>query len=73
MKTVTMEILELFGEEERALDMISERVFQGDLCGRFGIVVYRDDIDGEITEEMEEYFDGEDEYEILVEWDLNIE
>lgn len=69
--TETTEILELFGEYDRALDMISERVFNGDLCGAFGIVVYKDEHD-EITEEMEEYFNGEDEYEIYVEWDLEI-
>ena len=67
----TTEILELFGEYDRALDMISERVFHGDLCGEFSIMVYKNDLD-EITEDMEEYFGEDDEYEIYVEWDLEI-
>lgn len=73
MKTETMLILELFGAEDDALDIISERIFHGDYYGRFGIVINRDDIIGEITEEMEKYFDGENEYEIMIDWDLHIE
>lgn len=60
--SIPWELLDLFHERDRALEMMEREEH-----GSYGIVVFREDFN-EITHEMEEYFEGEDEFEIYLEW-----
>lgn len=66
------EILEIFGEYTKVVIELSERIAKGETSGSMKWFFYKDDYD-EITEEMEEIFDGEETTSILIEWCLNIE
>ena len=68
----TVRLLKLFGEYDYAMESIKDEIEVGNYDGAFGIEVHRKDYD-EITEEMEEFFDGQDVAEIYVSWDLNID
>lgn len=78
MQKETIEVLKLFGELEGTLEYIADEISSGELGGCFGRMVYREDYDKDdyddesVWEEMEEYFDGKDEFEIIVEWYLTI-
>lgn len=62
IKYIPWDLLELFGERERALDLISKQTH-----GAATIVVFANDFE-EITPEMEKYFNGRDKFEIYLEW-----
>ena len=66
------EILEIFREYTKVVIELSERIAKGETSGSMEWFFYKDDYD-EITEEMEEIFDGEETTSILIEWCLNIE
>lgn len=72
MNEDTIMLLKLFGEYDHAMEKIAEDIKNDYSNGMFGIQVYKEDYH-EITDEMEEYFDGQDVFEITVDWNLCIE
>ncbi len=65
------EILDIFGEYEKAVETINEHISQGETSGSMEWFFFREDYEN-ITEEMEEIFDGEDTNSICIDWELNI-
>ena len=66
------EILDIFGEYEKIVTEINEKISFGETSGSMEWCFYREDYD-EVTEEMEEVFAGEDTASIFIEWNLSIE
>ena len=67
------EILEIFGEYDKAVAEIKESLKKSDsMSGSMEWCFYREDYD-EITEEMEKCFNGENYFSICISWDLEID
>ena len=53
------------------VECINEKINRGHTAGTLEWVFFREDYD-DITEEMEEIFDGEDTTSVCAEWELKI-
>lgn len=71
MDKTTKEILDIFGEYHKAISNISEYISRGETKGSFEWFFFREDYD-EVSDEMEEVFDGENFASIVVNWSLSI-
>ncbi len=73
MDNNTIELLKLFNQYDYAMEKIAEEIENGNTCGCFGINVFKDEFD-DLTEEQIKKFEEEesDEFEIIVDWNLQI-
>lgn len=66
------EILDIFGEYDKVVAEVCERVANGKTSGTMEWFFYREDYDV-ITDDMEKIFKGFDDASICIEWNLSIE
>lgn len=65
------EILDIFGEYEKVVLEIGEKISRGETSGSFEWFFYKEDYDN-ITKEMEEIFGEYENTSINIEWNLCI-
>ncbi len=65
-------LLKLFGKYDKLVDWVQIEILGNECCGVVNMTICKEDFDN-ITDEMEKYFKGRDEFQIEVDWNLNAE
>lgn len=66
-------LLKLFNQYDEIVNWVCKEIkYANECCGLVGTTICRKDFDA-ITEEMENYFKGREEFYIEIDWNLNCE
>ena len=74
MDANTISLLRLFNQYDYVMGKIAGEIENGNRCGCFGVNIFKEDYD-DLTEGQIEKFEeeGSDEFEIVVDWLLQID